>query len=107
VAFRSTRSGPERGVQGPRHRADTERQPAARGELRAGTVDVFDGSFMPVVRPGAFVDRRLPAGCAPFNVQALDGKIYVAYAKQDAEKKDEVAVRARDSSIRIRPTAVC
>ena len=59
--------------------------------FRAGTVDVFDGSFMPVVRPGAFVDRRLPAGYAPFNVQALDGKIYVAYAKQDAEKKDEVA----------------
>ena len=31
------------------------------------------------------------SGYAPFNVQALDGRIYVAYAKQDAEKKDEVA----------------
>jgi uncharacterized protein (TIGR03118 family) len=59
--------------------------------FRAGTVDVFDGAFMPVIRPGAFVDRRLPAGYAPFNVQTLDGRIYVAYAKQDAEKKDEVA----------------
>jgi uncharacterized protein (TIGR03118 family) len=59
--------------------------------FRQGTIDVFDGTFQPVVKPGAFVDPFLRRGYAPFNVQALDGKIYVAYAQQDAEKTDEVA----------------
>ena len=39
--------------------------------------------------PGAFTDMMLPAGYAPFNVQELGGKIYVAYAKQDAMKHDD------------------
>jgi uncharacterized protein (TIGR03118 family) len=59
--------------------------------FRQATIDVFDGTFQPVMRPGAFVDPFLPRGYAPFNVQALDGKIYVAYAQQDAAKMDEVA----------------
>ncbi len=56
----------------------------------AGTIDVFDESFAPVVNPGAFTDSMLPAGYAPFNVQELGGKLYVAYAKQDDAKMDEV-----------------
>ncbi|MFL6209578.1 MAG: TIGR03118 family protein [Pyrinomonadaceae bacterium] len=57
-----------------------------------GTVDVFDTNFAPVILGGsAFIDPNLPAGFAPFNVQTIGGKIYVAYAKQDEEKEDEVA----------------
>jgi uncharacterized protein (TIGR03118 family) len=56
-----------------------------------GGVDVFDDTFAPIVIPGAFTDAKLPPGYAPFNVQELGGKIYVAYAKQDAAKHDEVA----------------
>jgi uncharacterized protein (TIGR03118 family) len=59
----------------------------------AGTIDVFNSNFMPVHRAGAFVDHRLPNGYAPFNVQELDGRLYVAYAKQDADKVDDVPGR--------------
>jgi len=58
-------------------------------------IDVFDASFAPVA-PGKgvkspFTDKKLPAGFAPFNVQVLGGKVYVAYAQQDAAGEDEVA----------------
>jgi uncharacterized protein (TIGR03118 family) len=55
-------------------------------------VDVFDSSFKPVVQSsGAFSDPALPAGFAPFGIQAINGDIYVAYAKQDDQREDEVA----------------
>jgi uncharacterized protein (TIGR03118 family) len=55
-------------------------------------IDVFDDAYHQVNLPeSAFRDPSLPTGYAPFNVQALDGKLYVAYAKQDAEAEDEVA----------------
>jgi uncharacterized protein (TIGR03118 family) len=54
-------------------------------------VDVFDGTYTPVSAPGAFVDRRLPRGYAPFGIQNVNGMILVAYAKQDAAGEDEVA----------------
>jgi len=57
------------------------------------TVDVYDGSFMPVMHPGAFTDPQLPNGFAPFNVQTIGDHVYVAYAKQDPAKEDEVAGR--------------
>jgi uncharacterized protein (TIGR03118 family) len=60
--------------------------------FRAGTIDVFDASFKPVtLAPGAFTDPAIPAGFAPFGIQAIGGKLYVTYAKQDAEKHDDVA----------------
>jgi uncharacterized protein (TIGR03118 family) len=54
-------------------------------------VDVFDGSFAPVTVAGAFTDPNLPAGYAPFGIQALAGSVFVAYAKQDEEGEEEVA----------------
>jgi uncharacterized protein (TIGR03118 family) len=60
--------------------------------FRSGRVEAYDDSFTPVQLPGGlFVDRRIPAGYAPFNVQALAGKLYVSYAKQDALLEDDVA----------------
>jgi len=55
-------------------------------------IDVFDSSFH-LIQPAApfFTDPGLPAGYAPFNVAVLGGKVYVAYAKQDADAEDEVA----------------
>ena len=35
---------------------------------------------------GSFKDPTVPAGFAPFNIQLLAGKLYVAYAKQDSTK---------------------
>jgi uncharacterized protein (TIGR03118 family) len=46
-------------------------------------VDVWNSRFAPVRRAGAFRDPRLPAGYAPFGIQAAAGGIVVTYAKQD------------------------
>jgi uncharacterized protein (TIGR03118 family) len=57
-------------------------------------VDVFDASFHPVTLPGhPFHDPHLPAGYAPFGIQAINGDIYVSYARQDADREDDVAGR--------------
>jgi uncharacterized protein (TIGR03118 family) len=53
-----------------------------------GTVDVFDQNFKQV---NSFTDRHLPKGYAPFNVQVLDGHLFVTFALQDADKHDDVA----------------
>jgi uncharacterized protein (TIGR03118 family) len=53
-------------------------------------IDVFDDTFKKVALPGAFQDSTLPAGFAPFGIQAIDSKIFVAYAMQDGAKHDDV-----------------
>lgn len=59
--------------------------------FRSGRVEAYDDTFTPVELPGGlFVDPRIPAGYAPFNVQELAGKLYVTYAKQDATLHDDV-----------------
>lgn len=61
-------------------------------DFRNARIDVFDSSFKPVaLQMGAFFDPNLPAGFAPFGLQAINGNIYVAYAKQDAARHDDVA----------------
>jgi uncharacterized protein (TIGR03118 family) len=60
--------------------------------FRSGRVEVYNSDFKPVELPGGlFVDPRIPAGYAPFNVQELAGKLYVTYAEQDATLHDDVA----------------
>ena len=61
-------------------------------------VDVFDTNFAKQALPaGAFVDPKLPAGYAPFGIQAIANgtggavQIYVTYAKQDADAEDDVS----------------
>ena len=58
--------------------------------FHSGAIDVFDGNYKPVALTGAFSDPAIPAGFAPFNIQNLGGKLYVTYAKQDADKKFDV-----------------
>jgi len=43
-------------------------------------INVFDSNFNPVTLPGAFTTPPQAAGLVPFNVQTLDGKLYVTYA---------------------------
>ena len=47
------------------------------------TVAAFDGTFAPVTTAGGFTDPTLPAGYAPFGIQQIGGKIFVAYAQVD------------------------
>ncbi len=59
--------------------------------FRGGTVDVFDRDFNQItLGDDAFADPKNPAGFAPFNVQNINGKIFVTFAKQDAQKHDDV-----------------
>jgi uncharacterized protein (TIGR03118 family) len=58
-------------------------------------IDVLDASFHLTHMAGSFTDSKLPDGYAPFNVAALNGKLYVAYAKQDADAEDEVTGPAK------------
>ena len=51
-------------------------------------VAVFDSSWNIVDR---FTDTGLPAGYAPFGIQAIAGNVFVTFAKQDADAEDEVA----------------
>lgn len=58
-------------------------------DFHNGAVDVFDAGFRLVSLPaGAFRDPALPAGYAPFGIQLIGDRIYVAYAKQDAQAHD-------------------
>ncbi|HEY0790478.1 MAG TPA: TIGR03118 family protein [Chthoniobacterales bacterium] len=60
-------------------------------DFRQGKVKVYDTHFQQVwFYPWSFVDSRLPQGFAPFNVQNIGGNLYVAFAKQDEAKHDEV-----------------
>jgi uncharacterized protein (TIGR03118 family) len=53
-------------------------------------IDVFDSKFGLVKKPDwSFRDAHLPKGYAPFNVQTLNGKIFVAYAKVDPKTGEE------------------
>jgi uncharacterized protein (TIGR03118 family) len=54
-------------------------------------IDVFDRNFAKVAMSGKFKDPQLPAGFAPFGIQAIGGKLFVTYAKQDAAAHDDVA----------------
>jgi uncharacterized protein (TIGR03118 family) len=53
-----------------------------------GTVDAYDGTMNLVAQ---FADPHTPEGYAPFNVQSVDGLIFVTFAKQNGEKHDDVA----------------
>jgi uncharacterized protein (TIGR03118 family) len=51
-------------------------------------VDSFDASFKPLSL--GFSDPKIPKGWAPFGIQALNGNIFVTYAKQDGAKRISV-----------------
>jgi uncharacterized protein (TIGR03118 family) len=60
--------------------------------FREAKVDVFDTNFNKVnLGSGAFTDNQIPTGFAPFNVQNIKGNVFVSFAKQDAQKHDDVA----------------
>jgi len=71
--------------------------------FNAGTIDVYDANLnlnpapfnqnvgpQPFSGSSSFSNQPIPAGFAPFNVQNINGTLYVAYAKQDAQKHNNV-----------------
>jgi len=53
-------------------------------------VVVLDRTFTPVTLAGNFTDPNLPSGWAPYNIRNINGQLFIAYAKQNAAKKDSV-----------------
>lgn len=61
-------------------------------DFSGATIDVFDTNFNQMLLPdNRFVDDQIPEGFAPFNVQNINGNIFVAFAKLSPERVDEVA----------------
>ncbi|HSU44043.1 MAG TPA: TIGR03118 family protein [Casimicrobiaceae bacterium] len=60
-------------------------------DFHNGKIDVLDNTFTPTSVAGGFVDPRIPAGFAPFNVMNLQGNLYVSYALREQGGNDEVA----------------
>ena len=58
--------------------------------FRTGKIDVFDKNYNAVSMP--FTDPQIPSGFAPFNVQNIDGMLYVTYAKVGADGDDEAGM---------------
>ncbi len=60
-------------------------------DLHNNKVDVFDTNFSkPTAMQGKFIDPSIPTGFVPFGIAALNGQLYVTFAKQDTEKHDEI-----------------
>lgn len=63
-------------------------------DFRNGKIDVFDQNFQKISATGGFTDSTLPAGYAPFGIQAVtidtDTVIVVTYAQRDTTSGDEV-----------------
>jgi uncharacterized protein (TIGR03118 family) len=58
-------------------------------DFSQGTIAIFDQSFRAVVHPGSFQDPNLPAGYAPFNIENIGNLLFVTYAKQDENRRDD------------------
>ncbi len=58
--------------------------------FRAGSVDVLKGNSSAPDLAGNFTDPTLPAGYAPFDVKNIGGVLFVTFAVQDPNKKDDV-----------------
>ncbi len=56
-------------------------------DFRAGKIEVWNSYFAPVSMP--FKDSHLPAGFAPFNIQAIGTSLYVTYAKVGPDGRDQ------------------
>jgi uncharacterized protein (TIGR03118 family) len=57
----------------------------------AGKIDVFDKNFALVTSPGGFVDPDLQKDFSPFNIQNIQGNLFVTYAKREDGDSDETA----------------
>jgi uncharacterized protein (TIGR03118 family) len=56
--------------------------------FHSGWIEIYDSNFQWVKN---FTDIEVPEGYAPFGIQNINGKLYVTFAKQNADKHDDVA----------------
>jgi uncharacterized protein (TIGR03118 family) len=59
-------------------------------DFHGNKIDAFSNTYsIAALSADAFKDPTMPDDFTPFNVASLDGKVYVSYAKQAANKEDE------------------
>jgi uncharacterized protein (TIGR03118 family) len=51
----------------------------AANDVASPGIEVYNGSFTKVTLAGNFVDPKLPKGFVPYNVQNINGELYVTY----------------------------
>ncbi|HEV8239243.1 MAG TPA: TIGR03118 family protein [Thermoanaerobaculia bacterium] len=84
------RSGEEASYKGLAIDSTTAGTRLYAADFHNARVDVFDANFSSIVVAGGFSDPQLPHGYAPFGIQTLAGRVFVAYALQDDEAEEEV-----------------
>ena len=63
-------------------------------DFHNGVIDAFDTNYAPIAADAGaakWVDPGIPAGYAPFNIATDGTKVFVSYAKQDANMEDDMA----------------
>jgi uncharacterized protein (TIGR03118 family) len=58
--------------------------------FHAGRVETFNENFVLQPTGFPFADPNIPAGYAPFGIRNFNGNVVVTYAKQDADREDDV-----------------
>jgi uncharacterized protein (TIGR03118 family) len=59
-------------------------------DFLGGKIDTFDKAFQRVSTHGGFVDPLIPPEFSPFNIQNIQGDLYIAYAKHKVGEADEI-----------------
>jgi len=59
--------------------------------VKGGGINAFNSSYAPVKLSGTFSDPTIPAGYAPYNIQNINGKLYVEYAELNSNPAIPVA----------------
>ncbi|MGB6349735.1 MAG: TIGR03118 family protein [Pseudolabrys sp.] len=71
--------------------------PSASGDtlyaanFKSGSINAFSAGFSAIITSSPFIDPNLPAGYAPFNVENINGNLYVSFALQNATKDGPLA----------------
>jgi uncharacterized protein (TIGR03118 family) len=60
-------------------------------DFYGGTIDVLKGNAGAPDLGGNFTDPGIPSGYAPFNIENLNGTLYVSYALRDSTGTDDVS----------------
>ena len=58
-------------------------------DFKGRKIDVYDEKFASISVTGGFVDSKLPPDYGPFNIQNIQGNLYVAYAKKEDPNSEE------------------
>ena len=59
--------------------------------FHSGKIEMYNSLWANITPAGAFTDPAVPAGYAPFNIWNLNNRLYVTWAKQDANQFLDVA----------------